>query len=204
MHKILLAALSLCSMQAALVTNVAASETIKQREYVYAYDEEAKGLDDDIFVICTDCPDSRLNQIYTIATRYTIDPQKGTVPRTDENISAIQEEPVQPKFLPESKILGIIRFPFDSYALSRKSKTQLDEIEHTNKRVRLEGFSCTAGTDRYNLKLSQRRARTVADYLKSKGILVLNYSGLGESTKYKDKPSNRRVEIIEGKGVTQE
>jgi outer membrane protein OmpA-like peptidoglycan-associated protein len=191
-------------LQAGLVTNTAASETIKQREYVYAYDDEAKGLDDDIFVICTDCPDSRLNQIYTIATRYSIDPQKGTVPRTEEKISAKQEEPVQPKILPENKILGIIRFPFDSYVLSRKSITQLDGIEHTNKRVRVEGFTCTEGTDRYNLKLSQRRAKTVADYLKSRGISVLNYSGLGESTKYKDKPSNRRVEIIEGKGVKQE
>lgn len=174
------------------------SETIKQRDYVYAYDEEARGMEDDVFVICTDCPDSRLNEIYTIAARYSVDPGMEKVAKADVSDSTpITVPSVKKEDTAIRNLLGIVRFKFDSYALSAKSKEQLDSYQLTNKQVRLEGYTCTIGTDKYNKKLSLNRAKEVAKYLRSKGISVIDISGLGKSNKFSEKTLNRRVEIFE-------
>lgn len=174
------------------------SETIKQRDYVYAYDEEARNMEDDVFVICTDCPDSRLNEIYTIAARYSANPGMDKVAKADiADTSPITVASVKKEDTSIRNLLGIVRFKFDSYALSAKSKEQLDSYQLTNKRVRLEGYTCTIGTDKYNKKLSLNRAKEVEKYLRSKGISVIDGRGLGKSNKFSEKTLNRRVEIIE-------
>lgn len=174
------------------------AETIKQRDYIYTYDEEARSMEDDVFVICTDCPDSRLNEIYTIAARYSADPRMDKVAKADiSDTSPITVPSVKKEDTAIRDLLGIVRFKFDSYVLSAKSKEQLDSYQLTNKRVRLEGYTCTIGTDRYNKKLSLNRAKEVAKYLRSKGISVIDVSGLGKSKKFGEKTLNRRVEIIE-------
>ena len=181
------------------ITCAVYAETIKQRDYVYTYDEEARGMEDDVFVICTDCPDSRLNEIYTIAAHYSVDPRMEKVPKADfSGSSQITVPSVGKEDAAVRNLLGIIRFKFDSYALSARSKEQLDSYNLTNKRVRLEGYTCTIGTDKYNKKLSLNRAKEVAKYLRTKGILIMNVVALGKSSKFSDKALNRRVEIIKG------
>ncbi|ANA41756.1 hypothetical protein A2G06_16575 (plasmid) [Geobacter anodireducens] len=185
------------SLQALLAMG-ATAETIKQREYVYSYDEEVRGLEEDVFLLCTDCPDSQLTQIYSIAVRYSRSSEGGQNSRpATESVEKAVSAPLPEVSPPERKILGIIRFPFDSYVLSTATKRQLDGLDLSNKLVRLEGYTCSIGPENYNLKLSQRRARSVSKYLKSKGVSILEAIGIGESQKFKNKSANRRVEIID-------
>lgn len=184
------------SFQLAVAADVAA-ETIKQRDYIYSYDEEARSLDGDVFVICNDCPDSRMNEIYTIAAHYSVDPEKDSLVGEESLTHETSLQQIRVASSPQ-KQLGHIRFKFNSYALSANSKEKLESYNLTDKQVRLEGYTCAIGTDKYNRLLSLNRSKAVANYLRSKGISVLETRGLGKSKKYSDKASNRRVEIIEG------
>lgn len=168
----------------------ATSQMIKHREYVYSYDNEARGLEEDVFLICTDCQDSRLNPIYSLSARYSVAPRV-EMP-SEEPYEAQQEVAAVP-----SKILGTIRFHFNSHSLSTSQKRKLDGLDLKRKRIRLEGYACTIGPSSYNVKLSKKRADTIAKYLKNRGVSILETIGYGESKKFKEKAMNRRVEIIE-------
>jgi outer membrane protein OmpA-like peptidoglycan-associated protein len=166
---------------------LSATELIKEHDYIYNYDEEAKSMNDDVFVVCGDCKDSQLNPIYNVTVRYSS--------RTEDQIDADNVKPQMEDRSKTPSLSSVINFSFDSYRLSKASKNQLDSVDLKGKKVVIDGFTCTIGRSKYNLTLSKKRARTVADYLISKGVSVLKISGLGESSKYKNKPLNRRVEI---------
>lgn len=64
--------------------------------------------------------------------------------------------------------------------------------------VSLVGYTDVSGNDSYNLKLSDRRANSVAQALIDRGIdprRIQNVEGAGESSKYPTAYENRRVEI---------
>jgi outer membrane protein OmpA-like peptidoglycan-associated protein len=105
-------------------------------------------------------------------------------------------------------ILKNIQFEFDSYVLLRSSHVELDKVvnflkSNTTVTVRLLGHTDFLGTDEYNIKLSQDRSRSVADYLISKGIEPqrINTYGFGKSRPLllektdEARSINRRVEI---------
>ncbi len=189
MRKFIVITIAAISLQPALVMG-AITETIKHREFVYSYDNEARGLEEDTFLICTDCQDSRLNPIYSLSARYSVAPRV-EMP-SEEPYEAKQEVAAVP-----SKILGTIRFHFNSHLLSTSQKRKLDGLDLKRKRIRLEGYACTIGPSSYNVKLSKKRAYTIAKYLKNRGVSILETIGYGESQKFKEKAMNRRVEIIE-------
>jgi OmpA-OmpF porin, OOP family len=105
-------------------------------------------------------------------------------------------------------ILKNIQFEFDSYVLHRASFIELDKVVNYLKsnrdvRVRLAGHTDYMGSHEYNITLSRNRARSVADYLISKGIdsqRVVSY-GFGKTRPLvSDKTDearkiNRRVEV---------
>jgi outer membrane protein OmpA-like peptidoglycan-associated protein len=70
--------------------------------------------------------------------------------------------------------------------------------------VNVEGYTDSVGSDDYNLKLSQRRADAVRDYLTSNGINPLNVQsiGLGKADPVASndtaagRQQNRRVEMV--------
>jgi outer membrane protein OmpA-like peptidoglycan-associated protein len=78
--------------------------------------------------------------------------------------------------------------------------------ENPERRVRIEGFTDSTGSDEFNLDLSRRRAESVARALESRGVDPgrIRTSGLGEAYPVADNSSpggrqlNRRVEIIIG------
>lgn len=113
-------------------------------------------------------------------------------------------------------ILKNIQFEFDSYTLLKTSYNELDQVveylksnRHLN--TRLSGHTDFLGSEEYNITLSQNRARSVADYLISKGIKAerINSFGFGKSRPLSDEKTdearsiNRRVEIrfVEGRPV---
>jgi peptidoglycan-associated lipoprotein len=71
--------------------------------------------------------------------------------------------------------LTTIYFAFDQAAIGEGERTNLDADgacleKEAQKNVYLNGHTDSSGTDEYNIALSERRARTVADYLARLGI----------------------------------
>ncbi|MCX8122978.1 MAG: gliding motility-associated C-terminal domain-containing protein [Spirochaetes bacterium] len=102
-----------------------------------------------------------------------------------------------------------IEFAFDSAKLTGKAFPILNRVtEILNKyekyNVLIEGHTDDIGEEQYNLKLSEARAKSVLDYLISKGIdkKRLSSRGLGESspfmpnTSVENRRRNRRVEFL--------
>ncbi len=183
--------------QVALPFSAHSTELIKQRNFTYSYDDEAQGMEDDTFIICSDCQDGKLNKIYTMAVHYSAAPEAVTMPHPENTVSNVldtKEKVTATKW----KEMGIVHFPFNSAILSSKEQKYIEGLGLMNKSMKLEGFTCILGTDQYNVRLSERRAKSVADYLRRKGISVLGIAGNGKSSKYQTKSDNRRVEIYAG------
>lgn len=108
-----------------------------------------------------------------------------------------------------SLILNNITFESNSAELRKSSFSELNrviELMHQNSSLVIEIAAHTddIGTDDYNLKLSQRRAKSVATYLKAKGIVNKRFEakGFGKSKPLthneneEGRSMNRRVELI--------
>jgi len=66
-----------------------------------------------------------------------------------------------------------VYFEFNKFDLKPNSKTTIDSFLEASKgrrlKVRVAGYTCDLGTDDYNMGLSEKRAISAFDYLKSKG-----------------------------------
>ncbi len=109
-----------------------------------------------------------------------------------------------------------VQFETGSAVLKKESESLLDEVakalsDHPEiKKVRVEGHTDSRAGDKYNKRLSKRRADSVKAYLVSKGIAGrrLNARGYGEEKPIADNGTeegrfqNRRVEftILEREG----
>jgi OOP family OmpA-OmpF porin len=105
-------------------------------------------------------------------------------------------------------VLRGVNFDFDRAEIRPDAAVILDEAasilnENAGVRVEVSGHTDATGTDEYNQGLSERRARSVADYLSSKGVSAdrLDTAGYGESKPVADnatrdgRAQNRRVEL---------
>ncbi|MBN1788937.1 MAG: OmpA family protein [Bacteroidales bacterium] len=95
--------------------------------------------------------------------------------------------PPPPPVTPKEIVLDPVYFAFDNFQLSVAGKNQLDKVarlmqEYPVVRVKLVGHADAKGPAEYNLKLSEKRALTVLEYLTNKGIdkSRLEILGLGE------------------------
>jgi OmpA-OmpF porin, OOP family len=100
-------------------------------------------------------------------------------------------------------------FDFDSAVLKPRAKATLDKLiaedsGTTFSNVSIEGYTDSTGSAAYNVGLSQRRAKSVLDYLQGHGMKSNNFAVKGFG---KDNPvasnataagraQNRRVEVI--------
>lgn len=105
-------------------------------------------------------------------------------------------------------------FDYDKSNLKPAARKILDAIVKDiakvspNGAVRVEGHTDSDGSTSYNQSLSERRAKAVADYLRSKGIAAsrITSRGYGETvpaapnTSKSNKAENRRVVIAVAKG----
>ena len=171
------------------------AETIKERSYSFRYDDGAEGMPDQTYLICNNCQDDRptiIPNLVAHASPVAGFPKNAPV-SFDTNPCEIAMHLVQSVPVAEKA-----HFNFDSAVLLPETTLILDRIE-TKRGLRIAGFTCTIGTDKYNMALSQQRADAVSRYLKKRGISILTSIGYGKSTMYPDKTLNRRVEIIENK-----
>ncbi|MCJ7662690.1 MAG: OmpA family protein [Desulfobacterales bacterium] len=113
--------------------------------------------------------------------------------------------PAKPR---EVIVLKGVNFAFNSTELTPKSKENLDQWvakikTDTSSRVEIAGHTDSIGSDAYNQKLSELRAKAVVDYFVTKGIAAARLKAVGYG---KSKPvasnkteegraQNRRVEL---------
>ena len=105
-------------------------------------------------------------------------------------------------------VIGVQFFDFDKAVLRPDHYAELNEVvsvmkANPNLRVEADGHTCDLGREKYNQKLSERRAKAVVDYLVNNGIdpQRLSWKGFGETqpaypnTSEENRAKNRRVEL---------
>jgi OOP family OmpA-OmpF porin len=105
-------------------------------------------------------------------------------------------------------ILDDVLFDFDKSTVKPEAAQILDRLvafmnENKDKRVNLSGHTDSIGTEKYNQGLSERRVKSVQDYVVKKGVdpSRVTGQGFGESKPIADnktkegRAKNRRVEI---------
>ena len=70
----------------------------------------------------------------------------------------------------------VVFFAKGSYELSSDAKTTLNSVKGS---VKVYGYASPEGTSEFNQKLSDRRAETVAEYLRNNGVNVTIVKGMG-------------------------
>ncbi len=114
-------------------------------------------------------------------------------------------------------ILYGLHFDYNSDQLRPESEQTLQQIlaylkADTSRGIVIEGHTDSSGNDNYNQKLSERRAKSVAAWLKNNGIEANNLKtiGYGEAKPVSDNNTpqgqalNRRVEIATRAGLQKE
>ncbi len=102
-----------------------------------------------------------------------------------------------------------ILFGYDRSDLSSGAQQSMDNLANVletypDTNIEIQGHTDSRGSENYNMGLSQRRAATVANYLRGNGIdeLRINPIGYGESTPVADnstedgRAQNRRVTFL--------
>jgi OOP family OmpA-OmpF porin len=127
----------------------------------------------------------------------------------DKCPGTIKGSKIDNKGCPVRLVLNGQHFKYDSAELALNAKEILDGVAGSlvsypqKNDIEVQGHTSSEGTNAYNMKLSQRRAQSVVDYLKMKGVAnKLTAKGYGESMPIADnsteagKSENRRVELI--------
>jgi len=107
--------------------------------------------------------------------------------------------------------LGDVLFDTGKAQLNSGAARKLDQLaqfltEHSDRRVQIEGFTDSVGTDSYNLDLSQRRADAVRSALRGRGIDAARITTQGYGKEFAvasnadsgGRQLNRRVEVTIG------
>ena len=140
---------------------------------------ENLALRGDVRQIITDDPN--YNFIYTVGLTYLFGGGEKAAPAPAAEMVAPPPapEPVAPPPPPPVKetkvvVLEDIHFDFDKATLTDEAKGILKKNIETLKEnpdvgVRIEGHTCAHGPDDYNLRLSERRANAVKEYLINEG-----------------------------------
>lgn len=116
---------------------------------------------------------------------------------------------VDAKGCPQKIVVRDLNFASGSAVLTAESRTILDGVvsgikgNPAVKEITVTGYTDGQGAAAYNKSLSERRAKSVADYLRAQGLsgLTINAVGMGEDNPVatNDTPEgraeNRRVEI---------
>lgn len=155
----------------------------------------------------------------------SIDNQNASIKERDDRLAAQERELAENRrLIEELKAKGVdarssergvvanlpdVLFEFNSYALTREARNIVSDIakvvrDTRGRRISVEGHTDSIGTTAYNQKLSEQRARSVADDLVASGVSrgVVRVRGFGESNPIASnnteagRKRNRRVEVV--------
>jgi outer membrane protein OmpA-like peptidoglycan-associated protein/uncharacterized protein YxeA len=132
------------------------------------------------------------NKTYTIAANKMDYKDKQVVVKTSANNDKINSADLMliPLIIDNQIVINPIFFDFDKWSIRTDAQYELENIvdvlrKHPKMVIKIESHTDSRGGDRYNMKLSDRRAKSTRDYLISRGI------------------SSSRVESAIGYGETQ-
>lgn len=118
--------------------------------------------------------------------------------------------PPAPQPAPQRQVLlqGDANFTLDSSAITPQARTELDRFIAINQgvefdRVTITGFTDSTGSAKHNLVLSEARARSVTNYLRTNGLKAKTFLSEGQgaadpvasNATPAGRAQNRRVEI---------
>jgi len=103
-----------------------------------------------------------------------------------------------------------VNFDFDKFTIRKADEVDLKKAiefvkKYPNANVKIEGHTDSIGSDKYNQKLSEKRAEAIQNYLIEKGAVKktdISTVGYGESKPVADnktskgRAENRRAEIL--------
>lgn len=120
----------------------------------------------------------------------------------------LKDIPMKPIKVGEVVVLRNIFFETDKYDLKNESKVELDKLTSLLKKnpllkIEISGHTDNVGNEKYNLTLSENRARIVSEYLTTNGIAKtrLSFKGYGMSKAVDNnnteegRANNRRTEF---------
>lgn len=125
-------------------------------------------------------------------------------------VAEVVEEVIAVVPADEQLVINNLHFAFDSAQLTAADQAVLDGVAArlkdvaANAKLTITGFTDSVGADAYNLKLSERRALSVANYLVAAGVAqasIVAVAGAGEAQPVADNATaegramNRRVVI---------
>ncbi len=100
----------------------------------------------------------------------------------------LKDVPLSPISKGEKVILKNVFYAFDSFTVQPESQTELNKIIefltlNPNVKIEISGHTDNVGNSQYNQVLSEKRAKSVVDYLGENGIQIdrLSYKGHGSS-----------------------
>jgi outer membrane protein OmpA-like peptidoglycan-associated protein len=134
--------------------------------------------------------------------------------KSNARAAAKSEQPAvkaTPANAPSKVVLG---FDFDKSSLNGSTQQTLSPIvawlkDDSDRKVAVIGYTDNVGADTYNMKLAERRAKTVRDFLVKSGVDAadIEIRGMGEANPIAannteaGREKNRRVEIVPNGGV---
>ena len=95
----------------------------------------------------------------------------------------------------ESTLLGTVYFETNSAVLTPAARKTLDQLPESERVSIVAGHADVRGSDRLNDPLSERRAKAVADYLRSRGASVGNVAWHGARQPAATLQKSRRAEM---------
>ena len=126
---------------------------------------------------------------------------------TSPQDKVVLDIPLSPLTTGQKITLNNVFFDTNSTELKEESVVELDKLvilmkNNTNIKVEIGGHTDNVGSAEYNQKLSEGRAKTTVDYLKSKGIAAtrISYKGYGmtqpisSNSTEEGRAQNRRIE----------
>ncbi|NQW02387.1 MAG: OmpA family protein [Rhodospirillales bacterium] len=123
----------------------------------------------------------------------------------------VRASPPPPAPAPVAEVIRsyLVFFDWDSSTITPGARAILVEVARNSRtanisRIEATGHADRSGTDRYNIGLSQRRAKSIAEELVRQGVpvgnIVIRWKGEREPLVATDdgirEPQNRRVEIV--------
>lgn len=141
-----------------------------------------------------------------VAFSSTLVSKENTTPGEPVVTATLEAEPIKKG---QAYRLNDINFATNSYELKQEAKWIIDEFaeflqKNRSLKVAIHGHTDNVGNAQDNLALSDNRAKSVYDYLVSRGIDAsrLSYKGygssrpIGENTTEKGRARNRRTEFV--------
>ena len=130
----------------------------------------------------------------------------------DPPLLEVMLDPIEELVVQEKVELNPIYFEFDKFNITNEGAFELDKLvavmqKYPEMKIRVEAHTDNRGPSSYNLKLSENRAKSTAQYVISKGIDENRISGVGKgenepviecsgSCSNEDHRTNRRSEFI--------